>query len=256
MARKAEIIYGLHATRHAVQHAPTDVLELWIMKDRDTAGEIAEITGAAISAGIAVHRVSRHALDKLCAGANHQGVAVRRKSKPAGGADLQSMLDNIAGKVPLLLVLDGVQDPHNLGACLRTANAAGVDAVIIPGDRAVTVNATVRKVASGAAEYTPVITVTNLARALTQIQATGIWCFGLTETAETDIYASDLTVPLALIVGAEGKGLRQNTRDHCDQLLCIPMRGQVESLNVSAAAAICLFEAVRQRGRTLKSATL
>jgi 23S rRNA (guanosine2251-2'-O)-methyltransferase len=177
---------------------------------------------------------------------------IRRRATAASGSDLAALLETFHNTIPLILVLDGIQDPHNLGACLRTANAAGVNAVVIPGDRAVGVNATVRKVASGAAEHTPVVTVTNLSRALTQLKQAGVWCFGLSESASADIYATDLTVPLALVLGAEGKGLRQNTRLHCDQLLSIPMRGQVESLNVSAAAAVCLFETVRQRKMSKK----
>jgi 23S rRNA (guanosine2251-2'-O)-methyltransferase len=151
------------------------------------------------------------------------------------------------GGKALFLVLDGVQDPHNLGACLRTADAVGVRAVILPKDRAVGLNETVRKVACGAAENTPVIHVTNLSRALREMQDAGIWVIGTVDEAENTIYEEDLTSPIALVMGSEGQGLRQNTRKHCDKLVNIPMAGVVESLNVSVAAGVCLYEARRQR---------
>jgi len=201
--------------------------------------------------GIRVQSVSRTALDKISDGGNHQGIAVRRRVSATSITDLESLLASLTDRPPLLLLLDGIQDPHNLGACLRTANAAGADAVIIPADRAVGVTATVRKIASGAAEHTPVITVTNLARAMTQLQQHGVWCYGLTESADVRLFSADLTMPLALVLGAEGRGIRQNIRQHCDQLVSIPMYGQVESLNVSVTAAVCLYEAIRQRGKHL-----
>ena len=247
MAKKVEVIYGIHAVRHALNRSPADVLELWIQEGKQAAGELAAIVAMAATAMRPVQYVSRATLDKISAGGVHQGIAIKRRRIPTPIGDLGSLLDALDNTVPLLLVLDGIQDPHNLGACLRTANATGVDAVIIPADRTVSVNATVCKIASGAAEHTPVITVTNLARTLTQLQERGLWCFGLSEAAESEIYATDLTVPIALVLGAEGKGLRQNTRRHCDKLVSIPMFGQVESLNVSVAAAVCLYEAVRQR---------
>ena len=161
--------------------------------------------------------------------------------------DLASVLEIDDGTKALFLVLDGIQDPHNLGACLRTADAVGVRAVILPKDRAVGLNETVRKVACGAAENTPVIHVTNLSRSLREMQDAGVWIIGTADEAENTIYEEDLTLPIALVMGSEGQGLRQNTRKHCDKLVNIPMAGVVESLNVSVAAGVCLYEAQRQR---------
>ena len=247
MSTATEIIYGLHAVRHALARSATDVLELWTQEGKPAAEDLQAIITMAAGAGIRVQRVSRTALDKISDGGNHQGIAVKRRVAATSITDLASLLEALTDRTPLLLLLDSIQDPHNLGACLRTANAVGADAVIIPADRAVGVTATVRKIASGAAEHTPVITVTNLARTMTQLQQQGIWCYGLTESAEVSLFSADLTMPLALVLGAEGRGIRQNTRQHCDQLVSIPMYGQVESLNVSVAAAVCLYETVRQR---------
>jgi 23S rRNA (guanosine2251-2'-O)-methyltransferase len=160
--------------------------------------------------------------------------------------DLATLLANPAPDM-LLLVLDGVQDPHNLGACLRTANAAGVNAVILPRDRAVAVTPAVRKVAAGAAEITPVITVTNLARSLRELREAGVWTVGTDDKADQSLYDINLKMPLAMVLGAEGEGLRENTRKHCDFLVSLPMRGIVESLNVSVATGVCLYEVLRQR---------
>lgn len=197
-------------------------------------------------AGIAVHAVSGAALGKLVGEVAHQGaVAAVRPLKPWDEDDLAGALTGIAD--PLLLVLDGVTDPHNLGACLRTAEAAGVQAVIVPRDRAAAVDGVVRKVAAGAAELVPVATVTNLARTLDGLKARGIWVVGTCGEAPGTLYAADLKRPLALVLGAEGGGMRRLTRERCDFLVRIPMAGQVESLNVSVAAGIALFEARRQR---------
>lgn len=247
MTRKTEIIYGTHAVRHAIKKTPGAVLELWVQDGKHNSREITGILQMAGAAEISIQHVSRDAMDKISDGGVHQGILIRRRARTGNITDLDSLLHTIKDTTPLLLVLDGIQDPHNLGACIRTANATGVAAVIIPKDRAVSLNETVRKIASGAAEHTPVITVTNLARTLEQIKQQGIWCFGLAEEAGEEVYATDLTVPLALVLGAEGKGLRQNTRNHCDKLVKIPMAGEVESLNVSVATAVCLYEALRQR---------
>lgn len=247
MSRNTEIIYGIHAVRHAFKKSPEEILELWVQEGKQGSGEVNQILDLASAAGISVSAVSREAMERAAGNSVHQGILLRRKTTPTKITDLDSLLSSLKDRIPLLLVLDGVQDPHNLGACLRTANATGVDAIIVPRDRAVAVTATVRKIASGAAEHTPVITVTNLARSLDRIREQGIWCFGLSDQAQDGIYTVDLTVPLALVLGAEGKGLRQNTRNHCDKLVQIPMAGEVESLNVSVAAAVCLYEAVRQR---------
>lgn len=247
MSKSTEIIFGIHAVRHALKHSPEDVMELWLLDGKQKAKEFNEIVDMVKAAMISIQYVSRDAIEKITGDTVHQGIVIKRRTTMQTIVDLESLLESLADVVPLLLVLDGIQDPHNLGACLRTANATGVDAVIIPKDRAVPVNATVRKTASGAAEHTPVITVTNLARTLEYLQQQGVWCFGLAEDAKTQIFETDLTVPLALVLGAEGKGLRQNTQRHCDQLIYLPMCGEVESLNVSVATAVCLYETIRQR---------
>jgi len=209
---------------------------------------ISEILELAKNAQVTVQYVANKTLDKLSHQANHQGVVIRRKiTTMDSNVDLASVLDIDDGTKGFYLVLDGVQDPHNLGACLRTADAVGVRAVILPKNRAVGLNETVRKVASGAAENTPVIHVTNLSRALREMQDTGIWVIGTADEAENSIFEEDLTSPIALVMGSEGQGLRQNTRKHCDKLVNIPMAGVVESLNVSVAAGVCLYEARRQR---------
>ena len=250
MSKKSEITYGIHAVRHALKNASANVLEMWALENikpaKKSTGAISEILELAKNAQVTVQFVANKTLDKLTRQANHQGVAIRRKVMDSK-IDLASVLNMDDGGNALFLVLDGVQDPHNLGACLRTADAVGVRAIILPKDRAVGVNETVRKVACGAAENTPVIHVTNLSRALREMQDAGIWVIGTADESENTIYEEDLTSSIALVMGSEGQGLRQNTRKHCDKLVNIPMAGVVESLNVSVAAGVCLFEAQRQR---------
>jgi 23S rRNA (guanosine2251-2'-O)-methyltransferase len=196
-------------------------------------------------AGVRVIEADSMRIAKLAGTHNHQGVAAR--VEPAVQQhSLDDLLDGIAGP-PLLLVLDSVTDPHNLGACLRVADGAGAHAVIAPKDHAVGVNATVAKVASGAAETVPYFMVTNLARTLGELKERSIWCIGASDDAPKTLYQADLKGPVALVLGAEGAGMRQLTRKTCDELVGIPMRGAVESLNVSVAAGICLYEALRQR---------
>ena len=206
-------------------------------------GALLELAAGTVSLQV----VQRKTLDRLTGHARHQGIAARMRRGKFSAQDLDSLLKTVTTELPLYLVLDGIQDPHNLGACLRTADGAGVRAVIIPRDRAVGMTATVAKVASGAAESITVVQVTNLARALRQLKDAGVWVVGASGDAEKSIYQTDLNRPLALVLGAEGKGLRENTRNHCDLLARIPMAGAVASLNVSVAAAVCLYEAVRQR---------
>ncbi|MDB5898430.1 MAG: rRNA ((2251)-2-O)-methyltransferase RlmB, partial [Ramlibacter sp.] len=184
-------------------------------------------------------------LSRLAGSAGHQGVVARVEPLPVNNS-IDDLLDTLAVP-PLLLVLDGVTDPHNLGACLRVADGAGAHAVIAPKDHAVGINATVAKVASGAAETVPYFMVTNLARTLGELKERSIWCLGLSDEATQTLYQSDLKTATALVLGAEGTGLRQLTRKTCDGLVSIPMLGAVESLNVSVASGICLYEAVRQR---------
>jgi 23S rRNA (guanosine2251-2'-O)-methyltransferase len=198
--------------------------------------------------GIAVEQVTRKKLDSLAGEGNHQGIVARCRPGRAHDENfLYDLLDGLS-EPPFILVLDGVTDPHNLGACLRSADAAGVHAVIAPKDNAAGLNPTARKVACGAAESVPFIPVTNLARTLAQLQERGLWLRGAAGEAKATVYQADLTGPLVLVMGAEGTGLRRLTRETCDQLINIPMAGSVSSLNVSVATGVCLFEAVRQRG--------
>ncbi len=247
MAKEIEIVYGLHAVRHALKQHPEAVLDLQVQAGCKEGGRLAGILRLAAQHSIRVTSQPARTLDRLTGGAVHQGVLLKRRKDGNAAADLESVLAGISGRPALLLLLEGIQDPHNLGACLRTANAAGVDAVIIPKDRSVTVNATVRKVASGAAEETPLVTVTNVARCLRSLKEAGLWIAGTDDGAQESVYDTDLTVPLVLVMGAEGTGLRKNTRNQCDFLINLPMSGTVESLNVAVAAGVCLFEAVRQR---------
>lgn len=248
MARDTEIIYGIHAVRHALQQRPEAILELWVQEGRARGHEPDQIVRLSEQADLNIQYVPKSTLERLTDNAVHQGVVARiRSDNPGLPIDLEGVLAATEGRPRLFLVLDGVQDPHNLGACLRTANAAGVDAVILPKDRAVAVTPVVRKVASGATETTPVITVTNISRTLSTLQQAGVWVVGADGNADKSIYDLDLDMSLALVLGAEGEGLRTNTRNHCDYLASLPMLGTVESLNVSVATGICLFEAVRQR---------
>jgi 23S rRNA (guanosine2251-2'-O)-methyltransferase len=239
------LVYGLHAVE-AVLRAPGRVREVWLdVARRDQ--RVRALAEQLQKAGVAHSWVTRERLDELAGGARHQGAAARvRPAQTLNESDLEGLLISLQ-EPPFLLILDGVQDPHNLGACLRSADAAGVHAVIAPRDRACGLNATVRKVAVGAAETTPFVQVTNLARTLRLLRDAGVRIIGAAGETETSLFQADLTGPLALVLGAEEKGLRRLTREHCDQLVRIPMRGTVESLNVSVAAGICLFEALRQR---------
>ena len=242
---KRDLVYGLHAVRAVIDRAPERLLELWMAEPRQDA-RARDLRERAQAAGLKVQTVGSESLAKLAGDVAHQGaVAAIRPLKPWDEQDLISALTRFAN--PLLLVLDGVTDPHNLGACLRTADAAGVAAVVLPKDRSASVDSVARKVAAGAAEFVPVVTVTNLARALGRLKESGIWVVGTDGEAKQSLYGADLDRPLALVLGAEGEGMRRLTRDTCDFLVHIPMSGQVESLNVSVAAGIALFEAGRQR---------
>ena len=243
-----ERVYGLHAVTAALKYEPQQVRALWVERQRRDA-RLRNLLDAADET-IPIHFVERAELDRLSGGARHQGVVAQLEVRRGGldEADLPGFLDAAVGPA-LLLVLDGVQDPHNLGACLRGAAAAGVHAVIAPADRAVGLTATVRKVASGAAEITPFVQVVNLARALRSLRDRGIWIVGAAGEAECILYDVDFTLPTAIVLGAEEKGLRRLTREVCDRLARIPLtEGSVESLNVAVATGIFLFEARRQRG--------
>jgi len=243
---KRNFVYGLHAVNAVLGRAPERLLELWIAQPRDDA-RTRELRDRAQNAGVRVQSVGGEALAKLVGDVAHQGaVAAVRPLKAWDERELMEALSQVA-EDPLLLILDGVTDPHNLGACLRTADAAGAHAVLIPKDRAAAVDGVVRKVAAGAAEFVPVASVTNLARSIDMLKERGIWVVGTDGEAPQTLYAADLKRPLALVLGAEGGGMRRLTRERCDFLVRIPMAGQVESLNVSVAAGVALFEARRQR---------
>lgn len=244
-----DLVYGLHAIQAALSVEPTRVLEIWVSDERDDV-RINEIIKAAEKHGIKPHKVAREELDEMAPDARHQGGIA--KCKPLGNlgeTDLINLLEQLdkADKVPFLLILDCVQDPHNLGACMRSAEAAGAHAVIAPKDRSSALTSTALKVSSGAAERLPFIQVTNLARVLRDLQQYGVWIVGTSGDCDTSLFEADLKGPLAIVLGAEGRGIRRLTRENCDQVMYIPMQGGAESLNVSVAAGVCLFEASRQR---------
>ncbi len=240
-------IHGIHAVLSALRNDPQHVQGLWYDAARRDK-RLRELLALAEACGVSVHASSADDLDRRAGSHRHQGVLARYQAPSSGltEADLERVLDE-SGPAPLLLVLDGVSDPHNLGACLRTAEAAGVAAVIAPRDKAVGLTPVVRKVACGAAEVLPFVQVTNLARCLDGLKARGIWVVGAAGEGERTLFEAALDGPLALVLGAEGKGLRRLTRERCDVLVHIPMLGQVESLNVSVATGVCLYEALRQR---------
>ena len=236
-------VYGIHAVARRLQQAPAQCIEL-ICADKPNS-RLSQLIDQARNSGVEVRIEAREYLTRLCGTARHQGCLLQTvDSEPA--MDFQQCLRSIE-QDSLLLVLDGIQDPHNLGACLRSADACGVDAVLIPRDRAVKVNATVRKVAAGAAESIPVIEVTNVVRSLKELKQAGVWVFGTSDTASDSIYDHDYKGPVALVMGGEGSGLRRLTMESCDHLVKLPMHGQVESLNVSVATGVCLYEILRSR---------
>ncbi len=239
------MIFGIHAVKAVLASDPARFIEVFVLKGRED-DRLQPVLDELNMLGITVQQAGRKALDDKAKGASHQGVIARVKAgKQYNENDLDAIL---AGKEnPLLLVLDGVTDPHNLGACLRNADAAGAVAVIVPKDRSAQLNGTASKVACGAAEVVPLVRVTNLARTLRALQELGVWVVGTAGEATHDVYQSKLTGPLAIVMGAEGDGMRRLTRETCDDLIKIPMAGTVSSLNVSVATGICLFEAVRQR---------
>jgi 23S rRNA (guanosine2251-2'-O)-methyltransferase len=243
----ANLIVGWHAVLAALRSPASQLSEIWLRRGRhDRRSQ--EVIELARRRGVRVHEAEIQELDQQAPGFNHQGVlAFLRGQHHWSEDDLDGLLEGLQ-RPPFLLILDGVQDPHNLGACLRTADAAGVDAVIVPKDRAAGLGPGVRKSAAGAAESLPLIQVTNLARTMRTLKEKAIWLIGAAGEADRSLYQADLKGPLALVLGAEEKGLRRLTREECDLVVGIPMRGSVASLNVSVATAVCLYEAVRQRG--------
>ncbi|WP_435684021.1 23S rRNA (guanosine(2251)-2'-O)-methyltransferase RlmB [Sedimenticola selenatireducens] len=248
---ESQLVAGLHSVRTALKHGAGSLLEIWVEGARKQDRRMREVIGLARESAVPVTYVSREQLDEMTEGSNHQGVAAR--TRVPSSLDEKALEELLAGLdvPPFLLILDGVQDPHNLGACLRSADATGIHAVIAPKDRSVGLTPTACKVASGAAETVPFIQVTNLARTLKGLQSEhGVWLVGTAGEAETPLYDADLKGPLGIVMGGEEKGMRRLTRESCDLLVKLPMAGAVESLNVAVAAGICLFESVRQRGMT------
>lgn len=240
-----ENVFGLHAVKALLERNPRRVKSLWLQRGR-LDERMQAISALAEQAAIPLQRVAVEQLDEASQGV-HQGVLAQVLPSQLWSEEMLGHLLDKLEAPPLLLMLDGVTDPHNLGACLRTADAAGVQAVIIPRDKSAGLTPVVRKVACGAAETVPLVAVTNLARCLKRLQQRGLWVVGAAGEAEQLIYQVDFSVPSVLVMGAEGSGLRRLTREHCDYLARLPMAGSVSSLNVSVATGICLFEAVRQR---------
>jgi 23S rRNA (guanosine2251-2'-O)-methyltransferase len=245
------VAYGMHAVRVLLERSPQRVRRILLAQGKE-AGRHAEIRALAQQASVEVSNADEALLERLSDGGRHQGVLAEVAPRPG---DPETQLEEAleaAGESPLLLVLDGVQDPHNLGACLRSADAAGVCAVIAPRDRAAGLTPVARKVAAGAAELVPFIPVVNLARTLRELKDRNVWMVGTDGGAAKTVYESRLTGPIGIVMGSEGDGMRRLTRETCDELVSIPMAGAVESLNVSVATGIVLFEAVRQRRELAK----
>ena len=238
-------MFGWHAVEAVLKREPERLRQVWIQTGRQDK-RVKSITDTLDSLGVRWKVVHRRELDERVSGV-HQGiVAAVSESREWTEDDLLAQLAG-SDKPPFLLVLDGVTDPHNLGACMRTADAVGVQAVIVPKDKSASLTPVARKVACGAAETVPFVRVTNLARFLRSLQDHGVWLIGTAGEAKATLYQADFKGPVALVMGAEGKGMRRLTREHCDQLINIPMLGHVDSLNVSVATGVCLYEALRQR---------
>lgn len=243
--KKQDIVFGIHAVEALLKNSPERIIELWLQQGREDE-RLMELASTAKQFGVSPQNSARKVLDAKADSTQHQGIVARVKAaKVLTENDLDAMLDGV--DKPFLLILDGVTDPHNLGACLRNADAAGVQGVVVPKDNSVGLTPVVSKVACGAAETVPLYQVTNLARTMRHLQERGVWIIGTAGEADGTLYQADLKGPLAIAMGAEGKGLRRLSRESCDSLVSIPMAGDVSSLNVSVATGVCLFEAVRQR---------
>jgi len=246
---KSSKLFGLHSVQAALDYSPDKIIRVWIDEQRIDK-RLGKLIDDLALLGIEPEQIDRKKLDRLADGNNHQGIAMEvTMPGELSENDLKTMVENLTANA-LLLVLDNVQDPHNLGACLRTADATGVHGVIITKDKATGITPTVCKVASGAAETVPVYQVTNLSRTLRWLKEEGVWVLGAAGEAEQTVYQADLTVPIALVIGAEGSGLRRLTKENCDLLIKVPMLGKIESLNLSVATGIFLYEAIRQRSLT------
>jgi len=248
---KSSKLFGLHSVQAALDYSPKKIHKAWVDSGRQDK-RLTQAVDDLLALGLEPEKVDRKRLDRLADNNNHQGIVIEVEMPgELSESDLKTAVENLS-ETALFLVLDNVQDPHNLGACLRTADATGVQGVIITKDNATGITPTVCKVASGAAETVPVYQVTNLSRTLRWLKGEGLWIMGAAgETAQT-VYKTDFTVPMALVVGAEGKGLRRLTKEQCDVLVSVPMLGQVDSLNLSVATGVLLYEAVRQRSLAVK----
>lgn len=244
-----EMIYGIHAVKALLEKEPHRLLEIFLQKDRHDR-RLRPLISAIEAEGLQVQMAKRQWLDNQVNHEVHQGIVAKiRQGHQYQENDLLQLVEKLLAdkKDPLLLILDGVTDPHNLGACLRSADAAGVHAVIVPKDHSAPLNATAKKVASGAAETVPLIVVTNLARTLRLLKEHNIWIVGTAGDAEQNLYQWKIQQSMALVMGSEGQGMRRLTREHCDELISIPLAGSVSSLNVSVATGVCLFEVTHQR---------
>lgn len=239
---KNELIYGIHAVESALKHSCESVLGIWMLQGRKDK-KVQGLIKLAQRHGISIEAISSDKMNRKCPDANHQGVIANIRPTKKNAVALEDVLEK---EKLLLLILDGVQDPHNIGACLRTADAAGVDAVLVSKNRSPGLTAVMRKVASGAAETVPYIQVSNLARAMQQLRDDNVWIIGTSGETEASIYDISATPRMAVVMGSEGKGMRRLTRENCDELVSIPMQGTVESLNISVAAGISLFEVRRK----------
>lgn len=240
-----EYVFGWHAVEAVLKREPERLQQVWIQTGRQDK-RVKTITDALDGLGVRWQVVHRRELDERVSGVHQGVVAAVSESREWTEGDLLAQLEG-SDKPPFLLVLDGVTDPHNLGACMRTADAVGIQAVIVPKDKSASLTPVARKVACGAAETVPFVRVTNLARFLRSLQEQGVWLIGTAGEAKATLYQADFKGPVALVMGAEGKGMRRLTKEHCDQLINIPMLGHVDSLNVSVATGVCLYEALRQR---------
>ncbi len=244
MAKKSnELIYGIHAVESAIRNQPETVLQLFLQQGRND-NRIKKIIDIAKNSGITIQSITSARLKEKCPKARHQGIVAEIRRSQSSVVSLDDVLEK---ESILLLILDEVQDPHNIGACLRTADAIGVDAVIVSKNRSPALTPVIRNVASGAAETVPYIMVSNLAQALEKIKQSNVWVMGTSGDCEQTIYDTGVNNRLALVMGSEGKGMRRLTREACDELVSIPMQGSVESLNISVATAVCLYEIRRQQ---------
>jgi len=249
----SETIYGIHAVDSLLRQKPKSIQTLWLQAERKDK-RIAALLELAANQGVSVQRAPKNKLDAMVSG-RHQGAVALANIASNAESDAETLWSEAklleavteSETAPLLLILDGVTDPHNLGACMRSADAVGVLAVVVPKDNSASITDVVKKVACGAAEVVPFVQVTNIARFLKALQERGVWVYGADGDSDSTLYDHDLTQPVALVMGAEGSGLRRLTREKCDFLVQLPMAGSVGSLNVSVATGVCLFEVVRQR---------